>query len=52
VHRHDLRPTLARLCRLFTKSPALEGTPKPTALLSAPVQILPAPEVAPAAPSA
>ena len=25
VHRHDLRPTLARLCRLLTKSPALEA---------------------------
>jgi acetyl-CoA carboxylase carboxyl transferase subunit beta len=52
VHRHDLRPTLARLCRLLTKSPALEGASKATALLSAPAQILPAPEVAPAAPSA
>lgn len=26
VHRHDLRPTLARLCRLLTKSPALTVT--------------------------
>ncbi len=52
VHRHDLRPTLARLCRLFTKSPALEETPKPAGLLSAPAQILPAPDVVPAAPSA
>ena len=25
VHRHDLRPTLARLCRLLTRSPAIEG---------------------------
>jgi acetyl-CoA carboxylase carboxyl transferase subunit beta len=25
VHRHDLRPTLARLCRLLTKSPAREN---------------------------
>ena len=24
VHRHDMRPTLARLCRLLTKSPAVE----------------------------
>src|SRR5207237_2735078 len=24
VHRHDLRPTLAPLCRLLTKSPAVE----------------------------
>ncbi|MFT3940051.1 acetyl-CoA carboxylase, carboxyltransferase subunit beta [Rhodopseudomonas sp.] len=26
VHRHDLRPTLARLCRILTKSPALTVT--------------------------
>ncbi len=52
VHRHDLRPTLARLCRLLTKSPALEGAPKPAGLLSAPAQILPAPDLMPAAPSA
>jgi acetyl-CoA carboxylase carboxyl transferase subunit beta len=25
VHRHDLRATLARLCRLLTKAPAAEG---------------------------
>ena len=25
VHRHEMRPTLARLCRLLTKSPALEA---------------------------
>ena len=24
VHRHELRPTLARLCRLLTKAPAIE----------------------------
>jgi acetyl-CoA carboxylase carboxyl transferase subunit beta len=24
VHRHDLKPTLARLCRLLTKAPARE----------------------------
>ena len=29
VHRHELRPTLARLCRLLTKSPALESVSKP-----------------------
>src|SRR5436305_13495105 len=28
VHRHDLRPTLARLCRLLTKSPAADTAPK------------------------
>ena len=31
VHRHELRPTLARLCRLLTKSPALETASKPAA---------------------
>jgi acetyl-CoA carboxylase carboxyl transferase subunit beta len=33
VHRHELRPTLARLCRLLTKTPArleLERLPAPT----------------------
>jgi acetyl-CoA carboxylase carboxyl transferase subunit beta len=25
VHRHDLRATLARLCRLLTRSPAIEN---------------------------
>jgi acetyl-CoA carboxylase carboxyl transferase subunit beta len=29
VHRHDLRPTLARLCRLLMKSPDVESVPKP-----------------------
>ena len=29
VHRHEMRPTLARLCRLLTKSPALETVSKP-----------------------
>ncbi len=28
VHRHEMRPTLARLCRLLTKSPAVETAPK------------------------
>ena len=28
VHRHELRPTLARLCRLLTRSPAIETAPK------------------------
>ena len=27
VHRHQLRETLARLCRLLTKAPALESAP-------------------------
>ncbi len=29
VHRHALRPTLARLCRLLTKAPAAEVMPLP-----------------------
>jgi acetyl-CoA carboxylase carboxyl transferase subunit beta len=29
VHRHDLRPTLARLCRLLTRAPALEVVTAP-----------------------
>ena len=52
VHRHDLRPTLARLCRILTKSPALEATPKPAPLVPEPAQIVTAPETAPAAPHA
>ncbi len=45
VHRHDLRSTLARLCRLLTKSPAIE------AQAAAPVAPAPLPTVI-AAPSA
>jgi acetyl-CoA carboxylase carboxyl transferase subunit beta len=52
VHRHDLRPTLARLCRLLTKSPAPETAPKPAPQLSDAAQIISAPEVALAAPHA
>ena len=52
VHRHDLRRTLARLCRLLTKSPALEGTAKSTQPVTSAAQIVSAPEVAPAAPHA
>jgi len=52
VHRHDLRPTLARLCRLLTRSPALEGASKPAQPVASPAQIVSAPEVAPAAPHA
>jgi acetyl-CoA carboxylase carboxyl transferase subunit beta len=38
VHRHDLRPTLARLCRLLTKSPAIEAVAKPApATVAAPL---------------
>jgi len=51
VHRHDLRPTLARLCRLLTKSPAVEH-PKPAPQLPPPaktVEAADAPTVAPTA---
>jgi acetyl-CoA carboxylase carboxyl transferase subunit beta len=36
VHRHELRPTLARLCRVLTKAPAREAIPLPTEALPAP----------------
>ena len=39
VHRHEMRPTLARLCRLLTKSPALETASKPAEPVTDPVQI-------------
>jgi len=52
VHRHELRPTLARLCRLLTKSPALAGGPKPAAPMPMPSHTISAPDVAPAAPHA
>ena len=29
VHRHDLKPTLARLCRLLTKTPIEVVAPPP-----------------------
>jgi len=31
VHRHELRPTLARLCRLLMKGPAIDGHDRPAA---------------------
>jgi acetyl-CoA carboxylase carboxyl transferase subunit beta len=52
VHRHELRPTLARLCRLLTKAPAQEGASKPTQAVTSPAQIVSAAETAPAAPHA
>jgi acetyl-CoA carboxylase carboxyl transferase subunit beta len=52
VHRHDLRPTLARLCRLLTKSPALETASKSAAPVIAPAQIVSGADVAAAAPHA
>jgi acetyl-CoA carboxylase carboxyl transferase subunit beta len=52
VHRHELRPTLARLCRLLTRAPALENGSKPVQPVVSPAQIVSAPETAPAAPHA
>ena len=52
VHRHEMRPTLARLCRLLTKSPALETASKPAPQVTDPAQIVSAPEAVPAAPHA
>jgi acetyl-CoA carboxylase carboxyl transferase subunit beta len=52
VHRHEMRPTLARLCRLLTKSPALESASKPAREVTDPAQIVTAPESVPAAPHA
>jgi acetyl-CoA carboxylase carboxyl transferase subunit beta len=52
VHRHDLRPTLARLCRLLTRSPAVETASKPATPVAAAAQIVSGAEVAPAAPHA
>ena len=37
VHRHDLKATISRLCRLFMKQPSAEDTP--------PEELLPAPDV-------
>jgi acetyl-CoA carboxylase carboxyl transferase subunit beta len=39
VHRHELRPTLARLCRLLTKAPAAVPQPSPPPV---PVEPIPA----------
>jgi acetyl-CoA carboxylase carboxyl transferase subunit beta len=52
VHRHDLRPTLARLCRLLTRSPALETASKSVPPVVSPAQIVSVAETAPAAPHA
>jgi acetyl-CoA carboxylase carboxyl transferase subunit beta len=51
VHRHDLRPTLARLCRLLTKSPA-PAAAKPVPPAPEPAQIVSALDAVPAAPHA
>ncbi len=52
VHRHDLRPTLARLCRLLTRSPPLSTGSKPAPQVATPAQVIPSPDVASAAPHA
>jgi len=52
VHRHEMRPTLARLCRLLTKSPALDVAAKPAPQVTDAAQIVAAPEAVPAAPHA
>ena len=52
VHRHDLRPTLARLCRLLTKAPAAETAAKPATPVIEPAQIASGADAAPAAPQA
>jgi len=43
VHRHDLRPTLARLCRLLTKSPAVEIPKAPASAPALPPPVIAAP---------
>jgi len=48
-----MRATLARLCRLLTKSPALEPVAKPAPEASViPAEIVTAPDTVPAAPHA
>jgi acetyl-CoA carboxylase carboxyl transferase subunit beta len=47
-----MRPTLARLCRLLTKSPAPETASKPAPEIASPAQISSGAELAPAAPHA
>jgi acetyl-CoA carboxylase carboxyl transferase subunit beta len=52
VHRHDLRPTLARLCRLLTKSPAMETVSKIAPQLAIPAPTISNADVVPTAPHA
>jgi acetyl-CoA carboxylase carboxyl transferase subunit beta len=53
VHRHELRPTLARLCRLLTKAPAVDAMPEPPSVPDEPDEPMPVPDVAaPPAPPA
>ena len=52
VHRHEMRPTLARLCRLLTKSPAIDVASKPAPEIGSAAQIVSGAEMMPAAPQA
>src|SRR5947209_12621526 len=52
VHRHDLRPTLARLCRLLTKSPPLATSSKSAPRVATSAEIAPGADAAAAAPHA
>ena len=52
VHRHELRPTLARLCRLLMKSPAAEPASRPAPAPDVPAQVVTGPDAMPAAPPA
>jgi acetyl-CoA carboxylase carboxyl transferase subunit beta len=38
VHRHEIRPTVARLCRLLTKTDPVEASPPATALPPPPAE--------------
>jgi acetyl-CoA carboxylase carboxyl transferase subunit beta len=49
VHRHELRPTLARLCRLLMKSPPVEAGPKPLPTIALPAPAASGADIAPAA---
>src|SRR3981189_229223 len=52
VHRHKLRGTIAELCRLLTKAPAIQTASKPAAPVVTPAQIVSGADVMPAAPHA
>src|SRR5471030_1963012 len=52
VHRHELRPTLARICRLLTRSPAVEAASKSVPQIDIPAQVSSGADAAPAAPHA
>ena len=52
VHRHEMRPTLARLCRLLDQGAGARSRSKPAPQVTDPAQIVSAPEAVPAAPHA